>query len=68
MAVEVAPQVIGGASGDAVSRDEPPIQAQGGINHRLAQGPVYHGGEPPVIAHVSQDKYGIRIFDKIPQP
>ena len=67
-AAEVSPQEIGGASGDAVWHDEAPIQAQGGVDHRLAQGPVDHGGEPPGLARVSQDKYGVIILDKIPQP
>ena len=48
--------------------DEPPIQAQGGVDQRLSQGPVHHGGGPPGIARISQDKYGARILDKIVQP
>ena len=35
-AAEVAPRAIGGTSGDSVSHDEPPIQAQGDIDQHLS--------------------------------
>ena len=67
-AAEVAPHAIRGASGDAILHDEPPIHTQSGNNQRLDQGPGNQGGEPPVIARVSQEKYGVRILNDIPQP
>ena len=65
---EVSPQDIRGGSGDAVWHEDPPVQSQGGIDQWLAQGPGYHGGEPPGIARAIQDKYGVRILDNILQP
>ena len=66
-AAEVSPQVIGCASGEFVPHDEPPIQAQVSVNNRLVQGPGHHGEEPPGLVRVSQEKYGFRILNKIPQ-
>ena len=65
---EIAPQAIGGVYGDAVSHDEPPIQAQGGVHRRLSQVPGHHGDDPHGLAHVSQEKYGVIIFYNILQP
>ena len=65
---EVAPQEIVGTSGYAVSHEDPKIQAQGSVDQFLAQGPGHHNGEPPGLACVSQDKYGIIILDEILQP
>ena len=67
-AAEVAPQAIGGTSGDAVLHDEPPIQAQCGVDQRICQGPGHNGGELPGLARVSQKKDGVRIINEIPQP
>ena len=65
---EVVPQAIGGASGDAALYGNFPTQYQGsGVQH-LAQGPGHNGGDPPGIARVSQEKYGVRILNDIPQP
>ena len=52
-AVEVASQVIIGASGDGVLYKEPTIQDQCGVEQCLAQAPDHHSGEPPRLARVS---------------
>ena len=65
---EVAPQAIGGASGDAALHGDSPIQSQGGGVQRLDQGPGHNGGDPPGLARVSQEKDGVQILDDILQP
>ena len=60
---EVAPQAIGGAFGDSVSHDKPPIQAQSGVDQRLAQGPIHNSGEAPGLTCVSEEKDGVIFFN-----
>ena len=60
---EVAPQIIGGAFREAVLHDKLPIQAQSGVDQRLAQGPVHNSGEPPGLTCVSEEKDGVIFFN-----
>ena len=48
--------------------DEPSIQSQGGVDQCLTQGPGHHGGDPPGLARVGQEKYGVRMLDEMLQP